>query len=164
VIVVTPAEPSHASAILALAEEMDRFYGATELEPLELRQRQLAEAIFSEQPSAHALLAWDGDRLVGFAAYSFLWPAVGLTRSLFLKELYVVEAARRSGIGRRLMGELFHVATKEGCSRVEWQTETANQVARGFYAGLGAMEFQGKVFYRIEGEALQRSAEERPAS
>jgi hypothetical protein len=42
------------------------------------------------------MLAWDGDDLAGFAAYSFLWPAVGLTRSLFLKELYVAEAARRT--------------------------------------------------------------------
>jgi hypothetical protein len=37
VTVVTPAEPAHLEAIAALAEEMDRFYGATEVEPLGLR-------------------------------------------------------------------------------------------------------------------------------
>jgi GNAT superfamily N-acetyltransferase len=148
------AEPSHAEAIAILAEEMDRFYGATEVEPRELRIRQINEAIFNDQSSAHALLAWEGDKLVGFAAYSFLWPAVGLTRSLFLKELYVANAARRSGVGSLLMQELFEIAVRRGCSRVEWQTETANEAARAFYAGLKAPELKGKVFYRVEGEGL----------
>lgn len=148
-IAVTVAEPVHADAIVTLAEEMGRFYGAVGVEPRDLRIRQIHEAIFSERPSAYALLAWDDDQLVGFAAYSFLWPAVGLTRSLFLKELYVIEAARRKGVGRLLMRAVFEVAVKHECSRVEWQTDTANASARAFYAGLGAAEFDGKVFYRV---------------
>jgi ribosomal protein S18 acetylase RimI-like enzyme len=158
VTVVTAAQPSDAEALAALAEEMDRFYGATAIEPREARLRQIREALFTDHPSAYAMLAWDGDNLVGFAAYSFLWPAVGLTRSLFLKELYVAEAARRTGVGRQLMQTLFEIAVKQECSRVEWQTETDNVDARAFYAGLGAPEHEGKVFYRLEGEHLQRAA------
>jgi GNAT superfamily N-acetyltransferase len=164
VIVVTPAEPAHAEAIATLAEEMDRFYGATEVEPLELRVRQINEAIFGDQPSAFALLAWDSDQLVGFAAYSFHWPAVGLTRSLFLKELYVTQTARRAGIGRQLMRALFEIAVKQDCSRVEWHTEASNSDARRFYAELGAPEFEGKVFFRMEGEALRQAIETVPDS
>ena len=40
-------------------------------------------------------------RLVGIAAYSLLWPAIGLTRSLYLKELYVPEGVLRTGIDKR---------------------------------------------------------------
>jgi GNAT superfamily N-acetyltransferase len=158
VTVVIPAEPSQVEAIAALAEEMDRFYGATEVDLLDVRLRQISEAIFGEQPSAYVLLAWKGEKLVGFAAYSFLWPAVGLTRSLFLKELYVVESERRSGVGRQLMQAIFAVAVKHDCSRVEWQTETVNASARAFYSDLGGQEHEGKVFYRLEGEALRGSA------
>jgi hypothetical protein len=43
--VVTPAEPAHVEAIAALAEEMDRFYGATDVEPLDLRLRQIRQAL-----------------------------------------------------------------------------------------------------------------------
>lgn len=157
-IVVTAAQPSDAEAIAVLAEEMDRFYGAPSAEPREVRLRQIREALFTDHPSAYAMLAWDGDDLAGFAAYSFLWPAVGLTRSLFLKELYVVEAARRSGVGRQLMQALFEVAVKQDCSRVEWQTETDNVDARAFYTGMGVSEHEGKVFYRLEGEHLKRAA------
>jgi GNAT superfamily N-acetyltransferase len=159
VVVVVPAEPSHVDAIAELAEEMDRFYGATGVEPLDVRRRQINDAIFSDPPSAYALLAWSGDQLVGLAAYSFLWPAVGLTRSLFLKELYVVESARRSGVGKQLMRAIFATAVKLDCSRVEWQTEAVNAVAQAFYSELGGKELDGKIFYRLEGEALRESAE-----
>lgn len=156
--VVTAAQPSDLEAISALAEEMDRFYGATATEPREVRLRQIREALFADHPFAYAMLAWAGDNLAGFAAYSFLWPAVGLTRSLFLKELYVVEAARRTGVGKQLMQALLEIAVKHDCSRVEWQTETDNVDARAFYAGLEVSEFEGKIFYRLEGEHLQRAA------
>ncbi|WP_322759075.1 GNAT family N-acetyltransferase [Frankia sp. Cr2] len=153
--VVTPAESAHVEAIAALAEKMDRFYGATEVEPLDLRIRQINEAIFDNPPAAYALLAWDSDQLVGFAAYSFLWPAVGLTRSLFLKELYVIESARRTGVGKQLMRALFDVAAKHDCSRVEWQTETTNAGAQRFYAELGVPTFEGKLLYRLESDELR---------
>ena len=111
-IFVAEAETGTIQAIAALMEEMDRFYGATEIEPLDSRARQIADALFSDPPAAYALLAWDGEQLVGFAAYSFLWPAVGLTRSLYLKELYVAQAHRRKGVGELLMQSLIETAAK----------------------------------------------------
>jgi GNAT superfamily N-acetyltransferase len=158
VTVVAPATPAHAEAIAALAEDMDRFYGVTEIEPLDLRIRRINEAVFSNPPAAYALLAWDDGHLVGLAAYSFLWPAVGLTRSLFLKELYVVGTARRTGVGKHLMQALFDIAVKHDCSRVEWHAETTNEDARRFYTELGVPVFEGKVFFRLEGDRLRRAA------
>jgi ribosomal protein S18 acetylase RimI-like enzyme len=155
VIFVAGAEPGNIEAIAALAEEMDRFYGATEVEPLSTRTRQIADAIFSNPPAAYALLAWNGDQLVGFAAYSFLWPAVGLTRSLYLKELYVVQACREQGIGKLLMQNLVEIAAKHGCSRVEWTTDEQNRGAQGFYESLGVPRNSSKLFYRLEGDLLR---------
>jgi hypothetical protein len=72
VITVTPAKLEHAEAMAEIAEEMDRFYGATKVESAEARIRQIGEALFSDLPPAYSLLAWDDGRLVGFASYSFL--------------------------------------------------------------------------------------------
>ena len=155
-ITVTPAEPMHAEALAEIAEEMDRFYGATEIDPAPTRIGQISEALFSDPPSAHALVAWDDGRPVGFASYSFLWPAVGLTRSVFLKELYVSASARRVGVGKLLMQQLAVIAVKNGCSRLEWTTDGGNRDAQLFYAGLGAPVDQSKLFYRIEGDDLTR--------
>jgi GNAT superfamily N-acetyltransferase len=154
-ITVAPARPSDISALAELTEEMDRFYGASEIEPLETRLKQINNAIFSRTPYAYALLAWDNQTLVGFASYSFLWPAVGLTRSLYLKELYVADASRRKGVARLLMRHLHDIAIKCDCSRVEWMTDKDNANAQRFYADLGAPVDESKLFYRIEGDELR---------
>jgi GNAT superfamily N-acetyltransferase len=190
VITVAPAQPAQAKAIAEIAEEMDRFYGATKMEPQETRIMQIGEALFSDPPSAYSLLAWDDGKLVGFAAYSFLckysemawlpevssqvrpwmpgrppqyfrivtflWPAIGLTRSLYLKELYVSTEARRAGIGKLLMQHLYDIAVKNNCSRVEWTTDDDNREAQLFYAELEVPVKESKLFYRIEGDELTR--------
>lgn len=150
--IVTPAEPAHVEAISVLVEEMDRFYGATEILSHHIRVRQIRDALFSDPIAACAILAWNDQRLVGMASYSFLWPAVGLTRSLYLKEIYVTESARRCGIGKLLMHNLYEVAAKHNCSRVEWTTDRGNIDACEFYSKIGVPINTSKFFYRIEGE------------
>lgn len=151
VITVSPAESRDAAAIAALLGDLGRFYGATESEPLDRRIGQINEAIFTSPPTAYALLARDGDRVAGLAAYSFLWPAVGATRSLYLKELYVPDAYRRQGVGKLLMRAIFETAGTLGCSRVEWTTDAGNTAAQAFYAKLGLPAYPSKIFYRVEG-------------
>jgi GNAT superfamily N-acetyltransferase len=158
-ITVAPAGPDDVGAIAELAAEMDRFYGATELDPLDVRQDQISTAVFADPPTAWVLLAWEDGKPAGFAAYSFLWPAVGLTGSLYLKELYVSESARRARVGERLMHGLFELAVRNGCSRVEWTTDQDNPDAQAFYEALGIPVATSKLFYRIEGEALQQAAD-----
>lgn len=150
VITVSPANPGDVPAMAELLEEMDRFYGAEDTEPLEERTRQITDALFTSPAAACALLAWDGTRPAGFAAYSFLWPAVGLTRSLYLKELYVAQAYQRRGVGTQLMRALFETAGKHGCSRVEWTTDTTNRGAQDFYQQLDVPPLPSKIFYRVE--------------
>ena len=154
---VRPAEPRDVEELAALLEEMDRFYGATDIEPLEARVRQINDALFAHPPAAYALLAWQETALVGLATYSFLWPAVGLTRSLFLKELYVAEACTRTGVGSLLMQSLFDLAAKYGCSRVEWATDDVNTDAQHFYEAQGHQRNSSKIFYRVEGQGDGKS-------
>lgn len=153
---MTAARPEDIAALAELLAEMDRFYGATAVEPLEDRVRQIREALFGAPVAASVLLARDDAGLAGFAAYSFLWPAVGLTRSLYLKELYVADQYRRRGVAKLLMSALFDVASQHRCSRVEWTTDTSNDGALAFYDDLGVPVNKGKVFYRVEdtGEGL----------
>jgi GNAT superfamily N-acetyltransferase len=158
VVLVTPATPDHVEAITALLEETDAFYGVTEFGPFEQRVEQVREALFGNVPAAQMLLAWDEKQLVGLASYSFLWPAADLTRSLFLKELYVAKPYWRSGVGGVLMQSLFELATQHDCSRVEWLADDDNPGAQQFYEALGVQPERSKIFYRVGGEQLRGAA------
>lgn len=149
-VVVRDAGPGDAVVVAELIEEIERYYGATAVQPMEERVAQVRAALFGVPPLASLLLAVDGEEVVGLAAYSFLWPAAGSTHSLFLKELYVRPAVRRCGVGASLMGRIREIAAaRPGCSRVEWQADEDNPGALAFYRGLGFEESAGKVNYRV---------------
>jgi GNAT superfamily N-acetyltransferase len=156
VFAVSPADRPDAPAIANLMEELDRFYGVTDVDPLQTRVTQIEDMLFGLTPAAHVLLARRNDHLVGLAAYSYLWPAAGLTQSLYLKELYVRQSHHRQGIGTALMRAVCDEAVKTGCSRVEWTTENTNTSAMQFYSDLGVTLNTGKVFYRLDAEAIKR--------
>jgi GNAT superfamily N-acetyltransferase len=156
VTIVTAADREDVPAIAELLAELDRFYGATVMEPLEQRTGQIAAMLFGDVPAAHILLARDGGEVIGLASYSFLWPAVGLTSSLYLKELYVRQTRQREGIGKLLMQKVCEVAAKHRCSRVEWTTDTSNHDAQRFYEASGVPAYPGKVFYRVDGDFISR--------
>ncbi|WP_438491838.1 cyclophane-containing RiPP N-acetyltransferase HaaN [Streptomyces asiaticus] len=150
-VTIRPAEKRDASALADLIEEIERFYGSTEVQPAEERRSQVEEALFGAPPLASALLVEDeaGD-IVGLAAYSFLWPSAGSTHSLFLKELYVRDSLRQQGIGTQLMNQLRLIAeARPGCSRLEWMADRDNPGAQAFYRALGFSESDGKIVYRL---------------
>jgi len=150
VTVIEPATRQDLPDLVALLAEMDGFYGDVTEGTIEERSSRLGAVLFGEVPKAAVLLAKDAGQLVGMAAYSFLWPAVGISTSLYLKELYVRQDRRRGGVGQQLMDGVLAVAQREGCTRVEWTTDSHNEIARRFYDALGHTVNAGKVIYRVE--------------
>jgi GNAT superfamily N-acetyltransferase len=159
-ITITHAEPVDVYTLAELMEDLDRFYGVTEFGPLAQREEHIRQELFGTPPAAYVLLARDDAAVVGLASYSFLWPAAGVTSSLFLKELYVRAGRYREGIGRQLVRAVCDIAVAERCSRVEWQTDQDNARAQQFYKALGVPVHAGKVFYRLDGDNLLRIAAE----
>jgi GNAT superfamily N-acetyltransferase len=147
-ILLADAAPGDEERIADLLGELDLFYGDDPQGTGDERAAQVRAALFSDMPAARALLAWDSAALAGFASYSLLWPAAGLSASLYLKELYVAEAYRHTGVGRLLMEGLSELAAQRGLSRVEWTTDASNEPAQAFYAALGTEPLTSKIFYR----------------
>jgi len=149
VIVIAPATKDDLPAFIALLEEMDAIYGDVTEGTTEERMARVSAVLFGQPPKATVLLAKDADQLVGMASYSFLWPAVGVSTSLYLKELYVRQAQRRAGVGKLLMDRLIDIAKREGCTRVEWTTDRSNVEAQRFYERLDFGVNDSKLFYRV---------------
>src|SRR5581483_8266862 len=127
---------------------MERFYGSTGTLDVETLIDEIRASLFGEIPAGRALVAYDDDYPAGFATYSFHWPAAGTTRSLFLKELFVIETHRNRGIGTRIMERLVRIARDSGCSRFEWMTHEENSIAQRFYAQRGYAVDKTKLTYR----------------
>jgi GNAT superfamily N-acetyltransferase len=144
-VIIRAATLEDVPALVDLLAERDRYYAVHGAAP---SFAAIADALFGPVPAARALLAFDDGELAGLAAYAFLWPAAGVTRSLYLKELFVLATFRRHGIGRLLMRELGRIAEEHRCSRIEWTADTDNPDAQRFYASLGAEPLATKIFYR----------------
>lgn len=149
-VTVAPARREDLAILVDLLNEIDAYYGDSVLESATERATQIEKALFLEGASAAVLLArTEESNAVGLASYSFLWPAAGVSRSIFLKELFVRDDYRGNGVGRALMHELFKLAAEENCSRVEWLTDRPNIQAQQFYDRIGVASDEDKVFYRF---------------
>jgi GNAT superfamily N-acetyltransferase len=150
VVTLAHAEPRDVDAIVALCAQLDGFYGvAVAADTASVRAERVRSALFGEWPAGRALLAWDGEVLAGFAGYQFIWPSSALTTSLYLKELYVTSAYRRTGVGRLIMERLREIAVLSGCTRLEWTADVENEASQSFYQSLGAAPLETKLFYRL---------------
>lgn len=146
-VTIDQATAKDAGVISEILGEIERYYGGEHV-PGDVDQ--IHAALFGGRPVATVLLAWDGDQVLGLASYSFLWPAAGAESSLFLKELYVRDSARRRGVAGELMAALRQVAAEAGCSRIEWTADSDNPAALAFYEALGIEPRADKPFYRLE--------------
>ena len=63
--------------LVGLLAERDRFYGISRADP---EPAVIEDALFGPVPAGRALVALYDGEVVGLAAYSFLWPAAGVTR------------------------------------------------------------------------------------
>ena len=55
------------------------------------------------------------------------------TRLTFAHDLFVADAMRGSGVGRKLIEAVYEVARTRGCSRVYWLTQETNVRAMALY-------------------------------
>lgn len=122
----------------------------------------LEAALFGEGPSIEAIVAEDGDALLGYALF---YPVFGSFRArwrLWLEDLFVAPEARGRGIGARLLAELCRIAAARGHFSVDWEVLDWNEPSLEFYRRLGAHDLGGGwLRYRIDGEAMKRLGEER---
>jgi GNAT superfamily N-acetyltransferase len=77
---------------------------------------------------------------------------------LYLEDLYVMEDARRHGVGRRMIARLAAIAVERGWGRIDFQVLDWNP-ARRFYEGLGLSHLDEWLRYGGDEAALRRLAE-----
>jgi len=91
------------------------------------------QRFFDPAEPMHALVAVDGETLVGLVHYLYHRSTTRLEHICYLQDLFTAPARRGSGIGRALIEAVYARARADGAKRVYWQTQASNTTARRLY-------------------------------
>lgn len=143
-------DPISLKKLTELLQEMQAHYAVPCPSPEEILQ-----GLRDRPDGTEIVIATEGEALIGFAAFSALYPGPYLQPGIFLKELYVANAYRGKGAGRKLMGYLARLARDRGLSRIDWTADANEESLVRFYDSLGGQQKPEKIFYRLDGDALK---------
>ncbi len=163
-LVIRPAEAGDAALLLELFGEL-AAYEHLEHE-MRATEEQLAKALFSGRPAAEALIAELGSETVGYALFFPTFSSFLATQGIWLEDLFVRPAHRGAGVGRALLAAVAARVGDVGGERLEWAALDWNELALGFYRGLGARTMGEWITHRLHGDPLRSLAAEfgdRPA-
>jgi len=92
----------------------------------------------SETSNFTAIVAEQGDQLLGYLVYYLIPFTYDLKPTLFIKELYVARKARCKGVGKGIMNLTIEDARVKKCGRMKWDVLSDNTKAQIFYQNFGA--------------------------
>lgn len=121
-------------------------------------EAQLREHGFGANPQFEALIAELDGAPVGMALFHTRFSTWLGRPTLYLEDIFVREAARGHGVGRRLMARLATIALERGWGRIDFHVLDWNP-ARGFYQKLGFGHLEEWLRYGAAEGWLKRLAE-----
>jgi len=153
------ATPEDAGLVLRFIRELAVFEkapGAVVATEDDLRRHG-----FAPDRQFEAILAFRDGEPAGFAVFHPRFSTWLGRPGMYLEDLYVTEAARGRGVGRRLMTRLAAIAIERGWARIDFQVLDWNP-ARNFYHRLGMAHLGEWLRYGADLEVLRRLAAEKP--
>lgn len=147
--------PADADCLAALWAEMQRHYGQP-VNDATAKAAANAACRFSNNefnPRTFVAISRKGG-LVASLVLNVTFPARELSKSLYIRDLYVSKDWRRFGIARSLLRAAASLTIAEGFSSLDWTTDANNVGARSLYEGAGAREMT-RVYYRLYGTDLE---------
>jgi GNAT superfamily N-acetyltransferase len=118
----------------------------------------LRDNLFDRRRAAEAVLAFEGERAVGFALYFHNFSTFVGKPGLYLEDVYVLPDCRGRGYGKALMVHLARIAVARDCGRFEWWVLDWNEPSIRFYRSLGAIGMDDWTVQRVAGDALTQLA------
>lgn len=115
----------------------------------------LREQLF-EKKYAEVLLARLDGKVIGFALFFHNFSTFMGKSGLYLEDLFVLEAFRGKGYGKRILQFLAKLALERNCGRLEWSVLDWNQEAIDFYESLGARMMNEWKVFRLTGVELKQ--------
>ncbi|MDC6169750.1 GNAT family N-acetyltransferase [Paucibacter sp. XJ19-41] len=156
---IRPAQSGDVPAIADLIAELAEFENLTHM--LQLTADKLHPHLFGPKPVVEALVGEIDGEMVGFALFFTNFSTFLAKPGLYLEDLYVRPAHRRSGLGKGLLQRLAQIAVERDYGRFDWTVLDWNEDAIRFYEKMGASVLPEWRICRMTGEALTSFAARR---
>jgi GNAT superfamily N-acetyltransferase len=134
-VIVRPFERQDVGAVLALMRALAVFEGYDD--KFRLTEADLVEHGLGPSPRFGVFVAEREGMIVGIAVHYIIPWTYDLKPVVWLKELYVAEAARGMAVGHALVERLREYAASIGASAIKWTVLKSNLPAKTFYHTLG---------------------------
>ena len=141
------------SGLALLFSEMQRHYRRPVTDEMAVEAATLACQPVRSTFDPRVLIALIDDTIAGSIVLNVTFPAFELTRSLYIRDLYVARSMRRCGVGQTLVRAAARLTYSHGFSALDWTTETGNTAARQMYESCGARVL-GRTYYRLAREDM----------
>jgi GNAT superfamily N-acetyltransferase len=155
-IAIRPARPEDAATIVALVREL-AVYEREPLSSVKVSKADILRDGFGAEPRFELLVATLDDAVVGFALFFPNYSTWEGRAGIHVEDLFVREAARGHGLGRRLMVEIARLAVQRGYRRIDLSVLEWNP-ARRFYERLAMDELSEWRIYRMTAATLTQLA------
>lgn len=120
--------------------------------------KEIKNSIFSPNSTVKALICEEDGKAIGYAVYFYNYSTWLGKNGIYLEDLYVNESKRGKGAGKAMIKYLAKKAISENCGRFEWACLDWNTPSHDFYESLGAVALNEWIGYRLEGDALEKFA------
>jgi len=97
--------------------------------------------------------------VVGHVSFTCGFDVQEACKTVWVTDLFVDAAHRRSGIGRALMAEVCKRAMKTGAGHVQFMTAPDNREAAAFYAAIGSRRDRGVPMF-LSRDTMEHIAEQ----
>jgi GNAT superfamily N-acetyltransferase len=144
---IRSAEPQDFDAVTHLLERLGRQEVTDETRD---RCREIYAAQLSDPAVDHLVAESDSGEILGFCSLHFRNRLNHPTPQAWVPDIYVVDSARRQGIGRALLEEAEGKAIDRGCWDLTLESGYARTEAHQLYVAFG-MRDAGRYFRKLLG-------------
>ena len=113
---------------------------------------------FGADPAFEALIAERDGAAVGLCLFIESFSSWDGRRGVYIQDIFVSEAARGLGLGRRLLAEAAAISQARGGSYLRLSVEAENLRAQAFYQRVGLAWSSSERIYQVRGDDFAKLA------
>lgn len=138
--------------IVGLIREFAEYEGLSQV--CEVTEAALSEAMFGEQAFVEGLMAFDGERAVGYALFYPCFATFRGQRGFWLEDIFITADCRTHNLGEQMLREIARIGKARGIKRIDFLVLDWNTPAIGFYKKHGAVKGESERYFKFTDEAF----------